>query len=263
MITATAPRTVSARIRHLYLAIAFGLVIGMIPIGVGSGTAEAATAPSFRSSSASSGDAASAVVSLPAGVQPNDVLVAQITRDKDTAAVTPPAGWILIREDIFASKIVQALFYKVSGASEPADYTFALSESSKFSAALAAYSGVDTASPIDADSGTDIPAGDPFSAPSITTTVSDVRLVAFFANLGPDPVTPATGMTERWDFGGDIAIASSDEAFAGPGATGDRTASFVDSEKMAQMVALGSPGIGQQRRHCQLDRRRLGQQPGR
>ena len=35
MISATAPRTVSARIRHLYLAIAFGLVIGMIPIAIG------------------------------------------------------------------------------------------------------------------------------------------------------------------------------------------------------------------------------------
>ena len=68
--------------------------------------------------------------------------------------------------------------------------------------------------------------------------MSDVRLVAFFANLGPDPVTPPTGMTERWDIGGDIAIASADEAFVGPGATGDRTASFVNSEKMAQMVAF-------------------------
>ncbi len=130
------------------------------------------------------------------------------------------------------------LYYKVATGSEPISYTFTVSPGVKATGAISAYSDVDIGAPINAHAGTDIAKDDPFSAPSVTTTVAETTLVAFFANVGPNPITRPTGMTERWDMGSDIAIASADETFAGPGTTGDRTASFVNSEKMGQLIAL-------------------------
>ncbi|NNF65688.1 MAG: cadherin-like domain-containing protein, partial [Acidimicrobiia bacterium] len=206
----------------------------------GTSTATAASAPAFRSAATVDTDANFIVVPVPVGVVAGDLLLAQITADNGTVTITAPAGWSTIRQDSLGDKVTQSLFYKVATASEPANYTFTLSVNRKTAGVIAAYSGVDTTNPIDAHSGAGLAAGDPYSAPSLTTTVADTRLVALFTNRNGAAVTPPGTMTERWDhFSGDKAAAEgADEPFAGIGPTGDRTANPIAVEKVAQMVAL-------------------------
>ena len=110
----------------------------------------------FRSaSSAANGPANSLVLPVPAGVATNDVLIAFV--DVNTApAITPPAGWTLIRSDTAlgsGNAIIQSAYYHVAGASEPASYTWTLASSHAASGGMLAYSGVSTSNPIDRPAG--------------------------------------------------------------------------------------------------------------
>ena len=71
-------------------------------------------------------------VSLPAGVQAGDTLIAQIIVHDGTGSDIPtsPSGWSSIRNDSVGSgssnQATSWLYYKVAGASEPASYTWTI-----------------------------------------------------------------------------------------------------------------------------------------
>ncbi|MDH3498808.1 MAG: Ig-like domain-containing protein, partial [Acidimicrobiia bacterium] len=198
--------------------------------------------PTFKSfDTAGNSKTTQITLTKPAGTAVDDLLVAQIMIDIDDVVFTPPAGWNLIREDDYiGNSVAQVLFYRVATASEPADYTFTFDKSEDNVGSIAVFSGVDTANPIDAHGGQMALSGNPI-APSITTTVANTLLVGFF---GVDEIvtfTPPTGMTELWDYntGTKPSISAADETFAGPGATGTRTATPSATQKsIAQLIAL-------------------------
>src|SRR5207245_4149757 len=130
-------------------------------------------------------------------------------------------------------------YWKVAGtaAADPGPYTFTVS-SSLVAGGISAYFNVDTTNPINASLG-----AVSSSAPSITTTVANSRLVAIFGRAGNQTVGAPTDMSERFNAlsGGGASSAaaseSADRAQAATGATGTE-ASTTSTATIGQLVAL-------------------------
>jgi Bacterial Ig domain len=197
---------------------------------------------SFRSaSSAANATALILDVAAPAGVQSGDVLVAAIDV-RGTPAITAPAGWTLVRVDEIATTMRQAVYVRVAGGSEPSSYTWSFSKSQAAVGGILAYTGVDTASPVDASSGlTTDTAVNTIRAPSVTTSENGDVIIGFFGIAGTRTMTPPGGTAERFDV-------------AASGVTYPVSASGADVEQLAagatnDLVAVASgtgKNIGQQ-----------------
>jgi RHS repeat-associated protein len=207
-----------------------------------------ATPGTYRStSSATSPPITTITVSKPAGVTTNDVLVAGITV-RGTPTITPPAGWTLIRSDANGTTITQAMYQKVAGGSEAGSYawTFNFPITSAVGG-IVAYSGVDTTSPVDVSGGQANASSSTVTAPSVTTTVANTKLVGFFGTANDATFSAASGMTERYDVDADgtnqIGGEGADETKAAAGATGTRAATAsVAAVNIGQLVALRPSG---------------------
>lgn len=210
---------------------------------------------------ANSVNGASVTVALPAGGSAGDLLVAQIGfhTHNFVGTITAPSGWTTVRVDADNAHTIQGVFWKVRTASEPASYTFTNTTGDTGragSGAIAVYSGIDTVNPIDAH-GANVYSTNTTSltAPSITTTVAGTRLLTLVGQRSDGPITPPASMVERYEVSAsnEDVIEMADQSFAGPGATGTRTAtSGTGRSGIAQAVALrprqiatvGSPVAG-------------------
>ena len=202
-------------------------------------------------SSAANPTATSLIIPTPGGLAPGDVMVAGISVRGNTT-IAAPAGWTLVRLDATAEFIMrQAVYFKVA-ASEPANYTWTFNSNQAATGGIAAYSGVDTANPIDAHSGlvSNFARFATITAPSVTTTANGDMLVGFFGMADNVTIAPPAGMTERWD------VASNAGAFfitsegvdglqptAGPSGAKVATAP-VKGWSIGQLVALRPAGAG-------------------
>jgi hypothetical protein len=163
---------------------------------------------------------------------------------------TPPTGWTLLRMDISGFTLRQAVYYKVATSSEPASYTWTLSNSQAAAGGILAYTGVNTANPIDAHSGaiSSASSGKNVVAPSVTTDVNGAMIVGLFGVANNTSCTPPSGMTERFDVVSNagtypMAAEAADGAQATAGATGDRVAvSGTTGWNIGQLVALRPSG---------------------
>jgi len=187
------------------------------------------------------------VVNKPAGVVTNDVLLAAVSVDQ-TPTITPAAGWTLVRSDANGTTQTQALYWHAAGGSEPATYTFAFGAPVTAAVAgIAAYSGVNTTTPIDVAAGQANAASTSITAPSITTTVANTMVVGVFGLDKNATFSPPAGMAERWDVDAlgtaDQGSEAADVAKATAGATGAKvaTASVADLS-IGQLVALKPAG---------------------
>jgi Bacterial Ig domain len=194
-------------------------------------------------SSAANPTATTLTVAAPAGVSAGNVLLAAV-HVRGQPAITPPAGWVLVRQEQNGSNMRAAVYYKVATGSEPGSYTWTFASSQAAAGGITAWSGVSTTTPIDAHGGQVNASSNTITAPSITTTTANTMLVGFFG-IGPaTSLTPPAGMTERWDvastqgsFKATSGAASALQAAAGP--TGTRAAtSGATSTNIGQLVAL-------------------------
>lgn len=195
----------------------------------------APASPALRSASAAQNAASSSSLSVakPAGVASGDVLVAAVAaRLSAGSAFTQPAGWTLVRRDDCSgpqkTDLAQALFYKVAGGSEPSSYTFSFSAPTGAAGSVLAYSGVDTANPLDGSSGKYTRNTVFIHGPSLDASGEGRRLVASFAHSGTQGVSSPSGMTDRASSAVSVtptaSVTVADEARASGGATGNRTA---------------------------------------
>ncbi len=183
-------------------------------------------------------------IARPAGVESGDVLVTGVSV-RGSPAITPPAGWTLVRSDQNPTIMKQAVFVRVAVAAEPADYTWTFSVPQAAAGGILAYSGVDTANPVDGHSGfVATTASTTITAPSLTTTVGGVAVAAFYGITGATTVTPPVGTTERWDLASSAGTyritaeaAETIRPVAAP--TGDLVAAAANSGRsIGQLVAL-------------------------
>jgi len=171
---------------------------------VGSGVSGFATLDviqdiAFRSA-ASAGSAAglSLMVPKPAGTLSGDVLIASIAVRPNTAAITPPSGWTLVRrvDNATGNSSSLAVYWRVAVVGEPVGHTWVLSTSTGSVGSIAAFYGADPSSAIDVEDGQSTPSSLTHDTPSVTTTRTGTMLVTAHAFSTSASWTPPGGMTE-------------------------------------------------------------------
>ena len=190
------------------------------------------------------------VLPRPSGTVSGDVLLASVAL-RSTTAITAPAGWTLVRVDPRATVFRQAIYVHVAGGAEPASYTWTFASARPAVGTIAAYSGVDSANPIVAHSGIDSAGSASITAPSLTTTVPNTRLLGFFAIVGTTTIGPPGGMTERTEVATPAGVSNpltaslDDQPIPATGATGSRVATAaISAANIGQLVALRPGGGG-------------------
>jgi fibronectin type III domain protein/calcineurin-like phosphoesterase family protein len=202
------------------------------------------TPTAFRSASFGRTTTASNSLTLlaPASIQAGDVMVASVDV-RALPAITPPAGWTLIRSDANSTVLTMATYYRVVGLAEPASYRWGFSLSKAAAGGIVAYTGVDTAAPIDVAGGVVNGSSATIKAPVLTTSVAHARLVGFFGIAAAKTFTPPLGMIERGDVtstgGTNVALEGADGVQVAPGSTGQRNALASGSGRsIGHLVAL-------------------------
>jgi len=195
------------------------------------------------------GGANTLTVARPGPQIANDVLIAAISvRGGSGTTITPPApagSWTLLNTIDNGATLRMAVYYRVTTAAEPASYTWNFSSVRKASGGIIRYRNVDIAAPIDDEAGqaTTTSGAGMVTAPGITTTIPNTRLVASFAVATGTTFTPPGGMAEQYDSastGGGAGSRTTSEgaeaAQAAAGTTGTRTA---DTPAAGGIAAIG------------------------
>ena len=139
-------------------------------------------------------------VNRPAGTTAGDLLIVGMMFEKGTNTTpTAPAGWTLIRRINQENNVGMATYYKVAGNNEASSYTFGLTNGPKWSIGITRIEGADPTNPIDVHDGAS--GGPAFNAdaPSLTTTVCNALVMAFYTNKKDATWTPPAGTTELYD----------------------------------------------------------------
>lgn len=174
--------------------------------------------PAFRS--ATSVGATSGTLSLtinkPSGTQQGDVMVASIAIRPSTAVITA-TGWTLVRRVDNANANANSLvvYYKVAGASEPANYQWTFNTSTGSAGGIRSFSGIDTDNPIDVEAGQNSASGLTVTAPSVTTRFASDMIVTSHAISSTATFAAPVGMTEAFDVSSDAVPAAAGESIQG------------------------------------------------
>lgn len=190
------------------------------------------------------------VATRPALTAPGDLLLASYGIRSHAATVTAPAGWTLLRFDVYGGKNVSSgLWYRVAAADDPPTWTWSASVTGLNAVVtVAAYSGVASVGTHAAG----LQGGAQVVAPSITTGTHGSRLVGVFTIHNNEVLTPAAGMSPRLTYstpdvnGGanhQMTVQLADESWAEGGSpTGTRTAvSAGGTDSIGHLVALLPP----------------------
>jgi peptidase C25-like protein len=168
------------------------------------------TAPGITFRAAASAGAASGVLTLtiskPAGTAQNDVMVASIAVRPNTATITAPAGWTLIRRTNQAATTANSMatYYRTAGAAEAASYAWTLSASTGSAGGILSFDGVDPSTPVDVENGQITASALTHAAPSVTTTIANDMVVTAHTMTSLITWTPPAGMTEGVDVSSDV-----------------------------------------------------------
>ena len=182
----------------------------------------------------------------PVGTAPGHVMVAAVVTSDDDPPLSAPAGWVKVRSDAVPDSVRQTVYVKVAGDTEPSSYIWTLTARQQLAGGITAYSGVDTARPVDAAAATVAAgAGTDVTAPAILTTVPDTKLIHFTAVNAEGTVVAPPGMTQRWlaaapvGSTGDALAASFDATHSAASDTGPRTARTTEpGARIAALLAL-------------------------
>jgi hypothetical protein len=134
----------------------------------------------------------------------------------------------------------QFVYTKIATGAEPLTYEFLFSQRSAATGAIVAYSGVNTANPVQTftfaiGSATDI------TGPSATTTANGARVLGAFSINNNAAVTEPAGMTERGEVASSTKIKTEVADMVQPtaGATGDKVATAaVGTANIGQLIVL-------------------------
>jgi hypothetical protein len=186
---------------------------------------------------------AAVVVAKPANVAAGHLLIAPFDYDQAQEPISGPSGWTEIgtrRRHGTTGLYKLSLWYKIAGASEPANYTWSQNAAGGgCAAAIGAYSGVDQTTPVDVVNSASNTTSNP-TVTSITTTVANTLLFFACADETGGTYTPPSGMTERFDIFGCTAA---DKTQTASGATGDVSITH-GTDQTAAFLAAFRPASG-------------------
>jgi len=180
---------------------------------------------------------ANLALSTPAGNAANDVMIASIGFNNASAAITPPAGWTLVRRTNNTSTTSNSLavYRKTAATGEPVSHTWGVAGGAFIVGGIQSFSGVDTANPIDAESGQSTVSGTNHDTPSITTSTANTMLVTSHTYASSQSWTPQAGLTESFDRPSGAASATGQsitgtrQAQAAAGASGTKRSTAATS----------------------------------
>lgn len=181
------------------------------------------TSPAFRAAStAGASTAANLTITKPTGTVDDDILIGYIAKD-DTAAVTAPAGWTLLKEGT-ANTYYMGIWWK-RASSEGANWQWVFSSIWRDGAVLSYSGGVASGSPIDPDPPANIvesASASTLATNANTTATVDTVRVAGYGDKGSTTWTSfQAGYNSRVDFDEMKVI---DLALAAAGTTGTPSA---------------------------------------
>jgi hypothetical protein len=225
---------------------------------------------SVGASSNTTASAPSLTIAKPAGVAAGHVLVATFAI-QGKPGVLVPSGWTLIRETLGKNAYEQATYYKVAGSSEPASYTFSAKANSwKMAGGITAFSGVDTANPIEKEGAKSGVSGNAVS-PSFGTSSNKAVLlnpVMFTLTSAGATITPDASLpNEPYDVNPSNMshdVAWGVQQFAGSTGTKTAVSSSANSGWISSLIALkpsnggGSSGLAVNYWVVAVDRNSLG-----
>jgi hypothetical protein len=182
-------------------------------------TTYATQTTAHRNSASVGGTGQTITVAAPASLAEGDVMLAGIMRADDSTVLQAPDGWKLLRNDsntaaTFTTKFRGFVYYKVATLVDTttASYTWTVvadaNGTRSYVGIIIAESGVDNVAPIDTSDALATTNSTSVTAPAITTTQANARLVQFsFGMRGSTTLTFTTpsGMTERADQQADVA----------------------------------------------------------
>jgi hypothetical protein len=188
---------------------------------------------------------------VPSGVQVGDLLLVAYATRKSTVTITPPpsSSWNEIRNDPWdASNLRQAVYWRIATSVDAAGNTYTWGSNdgtSKATGIMAAYRGVDQSAPVHLHDWAKNARTVTVTAPSLTPTRSDTRLIGLFgATDGNTITTGAAGMTSRkfsttGTGGTDVTLEFDDQRWPSAGATGTRDITLSSTGRgIGQMLAL-------------------------
>ncbi|MBS1534166.1 MAG: fibronectin type III domain-containing protein [Bacteroidetes bacterium] len=189
-------------------------------------------------------------INKPTGVVAGDMMLVNIAKGGNNTNAPTLAGWTLISGVNLGggggTQRYGAVLYKVAGAAEPANYTFALGAGTdSASGGIVAFSGVDGTTPFDVTPGTISvqPSQTGVVATGLTTVSANAAIIMFGQAAGNNPTwnngawntTSPGALTELFDIG----QGSGDQSSAGAawatkatiGATGNGAATLSGAER--------------------------------
>ena len=206
------------------------LVLALAVASIGS--AIAAIGARSSSLTATGAPASSLTLNRPPGVQQGDLLLASVSaRLSSSTSVAAPSGWALVRRDACSGpggvSLSLATYAKLATGSEPGSYTWGFGAASGAAGVTIAYSGVDTARPIEAVSGTVSRNSRWAKVDGVSSSSPNARAVAFLGRSVAVQVTAPSGMTPRiaatTSNGPEATVAGFDQVLANPGSTGTKS----------------------------------------
>lgn len=209
------------------------------------------TYPTVRSVSTNTTSSATSLnVTKPAGTVEGDLLIAFMVANRAATSITPPSGWTSAFLEVGTANRTYAIYYKVAGPSEPANYTFTIDVTGGIAIGMARVSGIDQLDPIEDVQYTNSDSTHTVTAPSLTTTVDGCLIFrsAFQSWNGTYGAWSDTALVELWDIrhssvgnnlGGTVSTAQGTQLTAG--ATGTASATNTDASYWSGVTLAVKP----------------------
>jgi hypothetical protein len=210
----------------------------------------AASWVSYRSAASAGVSSGNLAISKPTGTVSGDFMIASIAVRPNTATITAPSGWTLVRLLVNSNDPVgeaQAVYRLLAGGSEPSSYTWTISANTGAVGGILTFTGVNTSTPINIENGQNTANGLTHATPSVTTTVAETMLVTSHSFTSAATWTPPGGMNEVVDVASiavpqtvGISLEINYVIQTTAGATGAKTATASNDADVgnAQIVAL-------------------------
>lgn len=183
----------------------------------------------------------SLAVAQPAGTSAGDLLIFVLSKDGSGAINAPTGGtggWTTVNEGACAGSACRlGVFRRFAQAGDPASYTVTWTGSEEAVGAILRYTGVDATTPIGVSGAATGTSASP-TAPSVTTTVANTRIVRIYGadddDLSGSPYP--SGHSGRYNLqssggGGTTSSGAADAAQAAAGATGTAAFSLSATEQ--------------------------------
>ena len=209
--------------------------------------ASAQAAPKLVDSNKAANRTSSVRVARPSGVVAGDVVVAAVTaRARATTPISAPPGWRQVRRDSCVGPnralLTQAIYVRVASLADPLTTVWSVGSATGVAAGLAAYRGVDIASPVQSSGGAVSRNSLLLRTPSVANG-ADTLVAGFFGRNEAGGITTPRGTTHRYLASTPLAsVLAVDDVRNTAGATGSLVARPANRAgcNIAQVIVLKS-----------------------